>query len=437
MTDEKYAALRERVIALLKAGQTVEEAEKTLVDEGTPADDARPLVLELGRLREDARATEARWAAEREEEARRRQRAYPVAPLPRLPPPPSYSGGSGSSGKVIGGGISVVLGVILLIVRVALRTSHSYGGYTPPRYDLGSLTSPRYVSDDFAAATQPASMCSAVLDGVRCRVKEVTPAVVLELEARADRDKITVVLHERATPKDLASLKKLPWLRSVEATRALDIAPFAELPELRELVLYEAGVRSLVPLAQARKLERLELSRCSGLGEASLSPLAKLPLKKLVISGKGSPSETAALAQLALLEEASFGDVPGQKLSPLAGARALRRLDVTNAGDYAFLPALTGLVKLEIHESKELDLSKVQRLRGLKWLAVESDKLTSLAPLAGLSLERLDVGATSVKDLSPLRAMKSLREAFVPAEASKASVDALRAANPALELTLE
>ncbi|WP_066950566.1 NACHT domain-containing protein [Streptomyces lushanensis] len=82
-----------------------------------------------------------------------------------------------------------------------------------------------------------------------------------------------------------------------------DLSPLADLPVLRRLTLRDNGMTSLAPLENVRSLEVLVLDRCStraGTRPLDLSPLGRLRLRRLVVSGLTTPVDLTSLAGVEL-----------------------------------------------------------------------------------------------------------------------------------------
>ena len=188
-----------------------------------------------------------------------------------------------------------------------------------------------------------------------------------------------------------------------------------------ELKNYQTGVSNLdvSPLTRNQKLRSVTLTECGE--ELDLAPLLQLPdLQCLELASRRRLPRLAVLAAMprpwALALECS---ACGESLQPLTEFRTLTWLHLRGCDDLTDLtllpPRPQSLRALSLYIFPELiSLAGIERWHGLKNLELfECARLTDLTPLAEVtSLERLTLGLLSErpKDLSPLSALRNLRE---------------------------
>ena len=189
---------------------------------------------------------------------------------------------------------------------------------------------------------------------------------------------------------DAADLTKFTHLKKLECLQLggsslTSLEGLDELPELKELILFDTGLTDLSVLAAQRRIVRLSL-----LDNGQLTSVASLSqashLKSLHLSGK-------ALTDL----------------SPLASLSGLEELSVTGAAirDAAFLSGMTGLKSLELTGNKELGaVPELAGLAQLERLTLDSDESFAgqedLAGLSGLKALKLRV-SKKLSFLQPLQ----------------------------------
>ena len=173
-----------------------------------------------------------------------------------------------------------------------------------------------------------------------------------------------------------------------------DLAPIAGLTGLRELYAHDNPITSLEPLAGLTNLGYLEVSDND---VASLEPLA-------------------GLDQLVWLGAARMPNVTD--LSPLEG-RSLTYLWLNGSSgieDFSPIAGMTSLTSLLVGGTQfdDEDLTMVASFPALGRLQLWANAgISDLSPIADLPIWDLDIGATSVTDLSPIHSwsesLQSLR----------------------------
>ena len=192
---------------------------------------------------------------------------------------------------------------------------------------------------------------------------------------------------------DLDGIEHMAGLQEVGvmASKLTSLEPFAELKQLRSLVVHHPKVSDLSPLAE---LEHLECLAISGAAITDLSPLAGL----------------RALTSISLLGN------PVSDLSPLRELSQLSFLDIcyTRVADLSPLAELATVVEIWADNTPVSDLSPLSGLKRLIKANLDGTAIADLSPLAGLErLEALRVGNTPTQDFSPIEQMAALEELHI------------------------
>jgi hypothetical protein len=186
-----------------------------------------------------------------------------------------------------------------------------------------------------------------------------------------------MVLHQ-APVTDLTPLAGLTGLTklSLDRTGVTDLTPLAGLTRLTELSLSDTGVTNVMPLAGLTGLTALRLRNTPVVDLAPLTGLTGLTMLSLDRTGVTDLTPLAGLTRLTML---SLGGTGITDLAPLAG--------------------LTGLNTLTLEDTPVVDLAPLAGLTGLNTLASEDTPVVDLTPLAGLTrLTTLALSGTGVTE---------------------------------------
>lgn len=161
-----------------------------------------------------------------------------------------------------------------------------------------------------------------------------------------DFSRFTVHLQNGHRIEHIAHLRTITDLTL--HNNVMNLAPLADLPELRRLVLNGNAMTSLRPLARSRSLRVLVLNRCSSMAgnrPVDLSPLRDLPLRRLVISGLTTKVDLAGLAGAELGSLRLSGAAPRSSATPtsLPDGLWVRHLSVPTQGRPIRFTGVTGI----------------------------------------------------------------------------------------------
>jgi serine/threonine-protein kinase len=142
---------------------------------------------------------------------------------------------------------------------------------------------------------------------------------------------------------------------------------------------------------------------------AALSPEARLKavINRLKDLNSGYDGSERHETSHGRVSRLELSHVALRDLSPLRALADLTQLDLGGTS-VADLSPLAGLklVSLSCGGLKSADLRSIRAMRELKILSLKSSPLRDLSPLAGMELWQLDLRGTGLRDLSPLRQMK-------------------------------
>ncbi len=249
----------------------------------------------------------------------------------------------------------------------------------------------------------------------------------------------------------IAQNTQLIWV-DLTANGEVDLAPLAELKELKELHLRTEGPLDFSGLGKMIKLETLaldtkdgevisgldglfsvktlvnsgdgsiDLSMVAGMKKletlrienksiADFTPLQQMrALKELKLSRTKFPQDS--LAQIAGLKKLNFLLVESTQLvdlSPLANMKALTNLALNDCGieDISVIGKLSKLTALSLNGNKIADITPLAGLRKLEALYLDHNQIISVGPLEKLSkLRALSIFGNQVADLSPIYSLK-------------------------------
>ena len=122
-------------------------------------------------------------------------------------------------------------------------------------------------------------------------------------------------------------------------------------------------------------------------------------------------TDLSPLTSLPQLSSLAIGSVRDLDLSPIGEIAGLRNLEVTGDGvsDVEFLKGLTSLEKLLI-QGPVKDWSPLSGLSNLQQLDLQSDDQTDIGPLSSLTqLRRLSLTDGDISDLGPLGCLPNLQ----------------------------
>jgi hypothetical protein len=290
----------------------------------------------------------------------------------------------------------------------------SLGGCTktepPAAHDSGP-------ADAAPAAEGDADKLDCDKDG-RCKVVQISEKTRAALEARPDRQHVTLVFAESTTDEKFATIVKVPWVTAVNLSAAhgiTDLEPLASLTMLKELDARHSGVADLAPLARLTALAQLNLNATKVTDVSALKGLTSLT--RLFLE-EARVTDLSPLAGLAGLKQLDLYGVPAKDWSPLAGLTNLEelQLDHTDLRDASPFSRMKHLRTLRLSSCAKLtDLSALKPLEQLVSLTLENAPVSDITALSKMALlETLELAGTKVTSLEPLKGLRNLRYVTVP-----------------------
>lgn len=233
--------------------------------------------------------------------------------------------------------------------------------------------------------------------------------------------------------RPISNLENLQLL-IIDNTMITDLSPIANMNRLNELQCRNTGIDDIMPLKDMEQLVRIYCDN-TNIDSEKANNFIKENHNVMVIY------ETAALQEwwdgLHISWKKAFSTQNNTDINPnpeeLHSIISMKTLTL----DPFFMDAmpierLTNLERLNIENTKIVDLTPLHGLHNLKYLNLRNTKVNDLKPLENLSnLVEINIENTNVSELEPLCNMKNLR--LVAADGSKVcseSVFTLRMAQP-------
>jgi internalin A len=238
--------------------------------------------------------------------------------------------------------------------------------------------------------------------------------VFLNLESNASLEPLSD-LHrlerlELTTESDLTPLSGLTSLQRLVLNSASDLPSLAALRNLVDFTLLQE-VRELAPLAELKNLKALALCKTT---HADLAPLATMRnLQHLDIKTDSDLAPLATMKNLVTLNIQTASD-----LMPLGNLDNLERLDIETHGDLSGLSGLEHLQVLRLRIAKDVDFtnSLLNYQGGSLPLRLRIAKDVDFTPLSGLNnLRELYIYCPQVVNLQTLHGLKNLKHLHIEA----------------------
>ena len=217
---------------------------------------------------------------------------------------------------------------------------------------------------------------------------------------------------------DLAPLANLVQLRAVvrSENRITDISPLANLTRIHRLQLVGNAIVDLAPLANLTRLESLHLSRNS---ITDMAPLPRLTALKWLYLDHNRIRLLTSLANLTNLVLLNLSDNQIQDLAPLDIAKRrfgwlyLNGNELTDISPLAELDDRV-LKKLGLARNRIQDVTPLGNLSEIEdELFLEHNDIVDISPLANLRLSFLHLDDNRISDVSPLATIQGLRGVYL------------------------
>ena len=199
------------------------------------------------------------------------------------------------------------------------------------------------------------------------------------------------------------------------------LAPLAELRDLKFLDISNTAITNLAPIANITFLETLNLSSTPTADIKFIKYADRLKALDISSTQIEDISELLNLKSLSIL---SAEKTPIQSFAVLNEFKNLRELQLSESGfnNMEHIKDLVNLERLVLSKNFILNFPFLSQLTSLQELNLSETNFSDLSPLSGLSqLTLLDITATAVADLEPVAALKSLKK--IAADEAKLSTE--------------
>lgn len=278
------------------------------------------------------------------------------------------------------------------------------------------------------SALAAALVCAALLALTACGSDSAQAPAATPAPEKTEKAGVAVVTPEpTATPEPAWLHEPVDFLGQDALKTAVQYAlktdddeiSGAALASVEELILVDgANISDLAPLAHAESLGTLVVID----GAMDLAPLAELAnLKRLTLTG-GHFGDLTRVAVLPHLEELNLFHYDTGDLTPLIGLTKLHTLRLGNHKNFAYtgLEQLTGLKTLLIADRSRNDLSRLTHLKNLESLTIWPCKQRDLAWIADMqNLTELHLDMRTDGDLTPLEKLTGLTKLSVNFESGR------------------
>jgi Leucine Rich repeats (2 copies) len=247
--------------------------------------------------------------------------------------------------------------------------------------------------------------------GSAAPVHDAQQAQALDCAAPAQADREVVIANPELRAGVVAALQ----LRVTEAGEPRPLLRCRQLAQLRALALGDVD-----GLAGIEVLASLEQLRADHIAHGGLSPLAGLRRLRVLELGfretlsvdrRSAVDDLTPLRGLAELETLHVRGARVRDLAPIAELRKLRELDLelNSIASLAPLQGMTQLAELNVADNAIQDIAVIRTLTGLATLNVSGNQLGALDALGSLpALRELDISDNPVRSVAPLAGLAAI-----------------------------
>ncbi|HYX39013.1 MAG TPA: hypothetical protein VE954_38405 [Oligoflexus sp.] len=214
---------------------------------------------------------------------------------------------------------------------------------------------------------------------------------------------------------DINVLAQRQSLRSIslDSVPVINLTPLGNIPELLNLGMLPVDASDLSPLRGLKKLEQLSFRSNSDAASIDFSPLKGITTLKRVFIDEFRFSDLTVLGDSTQMEFLNIFNGSMSDVSTLARFTQLRELDLGGATALTNLNGLGSLPSLNVFRCNRCNLSDFAFLANspeITKLTLASNPMDSVEVLRKLTkLTEVDLGGTSVTDLSPLNSLPNLK----------------------------
>lgn len=188
------------------------------------------------------------------------------------------------------------------------------------------------------------------------------------------------------------------------------LAPLAELRDLKILDISNTSITNLAPIANITFLESLNLANTPTADIKFIKYADRLQILDISATQIEDISELLNLKSLRTLRAEK---APIQSFAVLNEFKNISELQLSESGfnNVEHIKELVNLERLVLSKNFILNFSFLSKLTSLKELNLSETNINDLSPLSGLSqLAFLDITSTSVSDLEPVSALNALKK---------------------------
>lgn len=167
-----------------------------------------------------------------------------------------------------------------------------------------------------------------------------------------------------------------------------DLTPISNLKQLKQLNLFQCGIKDVTTLSNLTNLNSL------GLGDNEINDIS-------------------SLSKLSKLENISISKNEISDITVLANFPSVRMLDIsnTNVTDTSILSNLTKLQSLGLSNIKTNDISSIQNLTNLFVLGAENNNISDISALRKLTkLETVYLANNNISDITPMSKLVNIKD---------------------------
>ena len=262
------------------------------------------------------------------------------------------------------------------------------------------------------------------------------PLVVVQISDKALENAIREKIGKKTGDIYKSDLDEITSLFLDDYTEVRDISALSDLTNLTYLNMGGTQVTDISALSTLIKLKTLRFHTTAVSDISALSNLTNLTELDM---GGTQVTDISALSNLIKLKTLRFYITAVSDISALSNLTNLKELDMafTQVGDISALRNLTNLTELTMLFTEVSDTSALSNLTNLTGLYMGDTKVSDISMLSNFTnLIYLGLSNTKVSDISALSNLTNLRTLNLSnTQVPQAQIDALKAANPNLEIT--
>ena len=256
------------------------------------------------------------------------------------------------------------------------------------------------------------ALCFAVIAGAMT-IRTLTTVMIGDQHIKVSEESVSVY-GDLLTNRDMERLTRLKNLKSLSINNCFldneDVQYISELTSLTSLNLSSnSDITDVSPLLSLKQLEKLCLNRTD---ITDISEFASLEQLEYLEISKTKVTDLSCLSSFPALKSLSVSAISTLDTSTLTVPETLMFLEAEGIGltslDF-IVPSKDNLYILNVGANNITDLAPLEGFAELGKIDLQSNDVSDISPLSGISLESLDIEDNNVKDISVLMGMKNLR----------------------------